>query len=183
MTKPWCLPSTGTFQLLTDHLIQKGASFKRQLDMLLDAWTGHVTTRYTDENGKEKVLNEQLALPADLANGMIPVLVSNFPPNTQRMTLSMVVATPKPRIVKLAITSVGEEPFTIGGSRRKATHYIVKMEVGGVAGVVAPLVGKQPPDSAVWILAGEAPVFLKSEAQLYEDGPIWRIESAAPVWP
>ncbi len=35
----------------------------------------------------------------------------------------MVAATPKPRLVKLAITPQGEEPFSIGGSSRKATQY------------------------------------------------------------
>jgi hypothetical protein len=52
-----------------------------------------------------------------------------------------------------------------------------------VAGVVAPLVGKQPPDNHVWILTGEAPAFLKSEAPFYPGGPSWRIELASPVWP
>ena len=35
--------------------------------------------------------------------------------------------------------------------RLHATHYVLKVEIGGLAGVVAPLVGKQPPDSHVWI--------------------------------
>jgi len=173
----------GAFRLMSDHLIQKGPAFKRQMDTLLDAGSGQVTTRYMDEDAKEKVVKDQLTLPTDLANGMIPVLLSNFPPNAQKSTLSMVVVTPKPRIVKLAISSMGEESFSIGGSSRKAMHYVIKIELGGPAGVVAPLVGKQPPDSDVWILAGEAPVFLKSEATFYEGGPIWRVESVAPVWP
>ncbi len=77
----------------------------------------------------------------------------------------------------------GAEPFSIGGSRRKAIHYVLKVEIGGVAGVVAPLLGKQPPDSHVWILGGEAPAFVKSEGPLYLGGPIWRIELTSPVWP
>ena len=95
----------------------------------------------------------------------------------------MVAATPKPRLVKLVVTPRGEEPFSIGGSRRKAIHYVIKVEIGGVAGVVAPLLGKQPPDIHVWILGGEAPAFVKSEGPLYLGGPIWRIELTSPVWP
>jgi len=53
----------------------------------------------------------------------------------------------------------------------------------GVAGVVAPIVRKQPPDIHVWILGGEAPAFVKSEGPLYLGGPIWRIELVSPVWP
>jgi hypothetical protein len=95
----------------------------------------------------------------------------------------MVAATPKPRLVKLAITPQGEEPFSLGGSERRAMHYVMKVEIGGVAGVIAPLLGKQPPDIHVWILGGEAPAFIKTEGPLYYGGPSWRIELASPVWP
>ena len=92
-------------------------------------------------------------------------------------------ATPKPRLVKLAISTAGEEPFTTGGTARKAMPYVLKVDIGGLASVVAPLVGKQPPDSHVWILGGEAPAFVKSEQPLYNEGPVWRIELTSPVWP
>jgi len=59
----------------------------------------------------------------------------------------------------------------------------VKVEIGGLPGVIAPLIGKQPHDTAVWILPGEAPAFVKSEGPFYQGGPIWRIELASPVWP
>jgi hypothetical protein len=85
--------------------------------------------------------------------------------------------------VKLVIVGAGEEPFSIGDSPRKAIHYVVKVEIGGVAGLVAPLVGKQPPDTHVWILGGEAPAFVKSEGPLYTGGPSWRIELTNPTWP
>jgi hypothetical protein len=75
-----------------------------------------------------------------------------------------------------------EESFAINGSTRKAIHYVVKIELGGLTGLVAPIIGKEPPDSHVWILDGEAPAFLKSELPLYQDGPIWRIELTSPVW-
>ncbi len=68
-------------------------------------------------------------------------------------------------------------------SSRLSWHYVVKVELGGIAGVVALVVGKQPPDSHVWILGGEAPAFVRSEAPLYSGGPVWRIELASPVWP
>ena len=57
------------------------------------------------------------------------------------------------------------------------------LEIGGVTGLVAPLLGKQPPDSHVWILRGEAPAFVKSRGPLYSGGPIWQIELESPVWP
>ena len=171
------------FRLLSDHLVQKGPSFPRPLDMSIDCGSGQVTVRYANEHGEQKVEAERLELPADLANGIILTLLKNFRAGAPPSTLSMVAATPKPRIVKLAIAAAGEEPFSIGGAARKATHYVVKVEIGGMAGLLAPILGKQPPDSHVWILGGEAPAFVKSEAPLYLGGPAWRIELVSPVWP
>lgn len=171
-----------SFRLLSDHLVQKGPAFQHPMEVSIDGSTGQVTVRYTDE-GKEKVTADRLQLPPDVSNGLILILMKNIRPDAPQTTLSLVAATPKPRLVKLAITPQGEEPFSIGGSRHRATHYVVRVEIGGVAGLVAPLLGKQPPDTHVWILGGEAPAFVKSEGPLYLGGPIWRIELASPVWP
>jgi hypothetical protein len=170
------------FRLLSDHLVQKGPAFQRPMDVLIDGPTGRVTVRYTEE-GKEKVTTDRLQLPPDVSNGLVLTLLKNIRPEAPRTSLSMVAATPKPRLVKLAITPQGEEPFLIGGSRLRATHYVVRVEIGGVAGLVAPLLGKQPPDTHVWILGGEAPAFVKSEGPLYLGGPIWRVELTTPLWP
>ena len=96
---------------------------------------------------------------------------------------SMIAATPKPRLVKLAISMAPKEAFSTNQSAPKATHYVLKVEIGGLSGVFAPVVGKQPPDFHVWILGGEAPAFLKLEQPLFVGGPLWRIELARPAWP
>lgn len=171
------------FRLATHHLVQKGKTFPQQMDVRIDASSGQVRVRYQDEDGEPKIESERLKLQPDLANGVILTLLKNLSPKTAETTESMVVTTPKPRLVKLKISPVGEDAFTVGGSRRKATHYVVKVEIGGLAGLIAPLLGKQPPDSHVWILGGEAPAFVKSEGPLFMGGPIWRIELASPVWP
>jgi len=173
----------GRFRLLSDHLIQKGPSFNRAMDVLINAGTGLVTVHSTDDKGKDKTIAEHLDLPPDLANGMVPILLKNVTPGAQTATYSMVVATPKPVLVKLQISSGGEDQFSTGGEGRKATRYIVKVDLGAVKGAVASLVGKQPPDTFVWILAGACPVFVRSEGPMYESGPIWRIEPVSPAWP
>jgi hypothetical protein len=170
------------FQLLKYRLVQKGPAFKLAMDTSIDVPSGEVTVKYSEEDGKEKVLTERMDLPADLANGMVPILLMNAQPTTAGTTFPMVACTPKPRLVKLAITPQGEETFSVGGSRRKAAHFSIKIEIGGVAGIVAPVIGKQPPDSQMWILGGEAPVFLRSEGPLFDGGPVWRIEQISPVW-
>ncbi len=171
-----------TFRIVSDHLVQKGPSFPRPMDLTIDGKSGLVTVR-TEEKGQEKVIEERMKMPADVSNGMILTLVKNLQPGAPQTTVSMVVATPKPRLVKLVIAPSGPSPFTVGRSSREAIRYVVKVELGGVAGVVAPLVGKQPPDSYVWILLGEAPAFVRSEAPFFYGGPPWRIDLTSPLWP
>ncbi|HEV8316753.1 MAG TPA: hypothetical protein VGQ10_05065 [Vicinamibacterales bacterium] len=170
------------FRLLSDRLVQKGPTFPQPLEMTIDCASGRVNVRYTDKNGSPKVEDEQLELPPDLANGITLTLLKNVKPDALPASLSMVVPTPKPRLVKLALSNAGEERFVTGQTPRKATHYIVKVEIGGIAGLIAPLVGKQPPDSHVWVLGGEAPAFVKSEGPMFLGGPNWRIELVSPSW-
>jgi hypothetical protein len=173
----------GHFRLVSYHLIQKGPSFPRALDMTIDP-AGVATVQYRDEHGQQKTESERLKLPtADLANGMMLTLLKNVGAGAVPLELSLVVATPKPRVVTLKLASAGEETFSTGGMRRKAIHYVVKVDIGGLAGLVAPIVGKQPPDSHVWILAGDVPAFVKSEQPFYTGAPLWRVELVSPMWP
>jgi hypothetical protein len=59
----------GTFRLISDHHVQKGPSFSRPTNVLINASTGQVTVRYQDKD-REKVEIDHLDLPADLANGI-----------------------------------------------------------------------------------------------------------------
>jgi hypothetical protein len=170
-----------TFRLISDHLVQKGPAFKQPIDITVDGSTGQITVRYPDD-GKEKTVTERLKLPADVSNGMVLTLLKNIRSNVPLTTLSVVAATPKPRLVKLLISPDGEESFSAGGFARKATRYVVKVDIGGIAGVVAPILGKQPEDTHIWILGGDAPSFVKSEGPLYPGGPVWRIELTSPNW-
>lgn len=172
----------GRFRLLSDHLVQRGPSFPHPIQVSIDATSGDVTVRHRD-NGKEKVIEKRMELPSDLANGMMVTLLKNIVPNAPSTTVSMLFATPKPRLVKLEITPMGREPFTAGRASYKATRFNVKVEIGGLAGLIAPLLGKQPLDTSVWILGGDAPGFVRSEGQFYQGGPVWRIELASPNYP
>ena len=164
-----------TFQLISEHLVQKGPTFKEPIDVTFTVASGQVTVKATEKDGKEKVITEHVDIPADIANGVILILLKNLPPGDTEIKLPYLAATPKPRMVKLAVSSGGEDSFVGGGSAQKATHYVVKVEIGGVAGVVAPIVGKQPADTHVWILKGPVPAFVQSEGPLFQGGPVWRI--------
>ena len=73
--------------------------------------------------------------------------------------------------------------FFVAGSSHQAIRFVVKVELGGITGIVAPLLGKQPADTNVWVAGGEAPAFVKSEGPLYLGGPICIIEMTSPYWP
>lgn len=172
----------GNFRLISYHMVQKGPSFKQAMDYSFVTSSGQVTVRYTDDKGNEKVENERMKLPPDLANGLVSTLLKNIRPESST-EVSMLVATPKPRIVKLVINSPGKEPFSLVGSPREAIHFVIKIDIGGVTGLLASLLGKEPPNAHVWIIGGEAPTFVKSESISFLGGPIWRTELVAPVWP
>jgi hypothetical protein len=170
------------FRLLSDHLVQRGPTFPHPQELSIDATSGRVTVRRRND-GQEKFIEERMELPSDLANGMMVTLLKNISPDAPSTTVSMLFATPKPRLVKLVITPMGQEPFSVGRASYKATRFNVKVEIGGLAGLIAPLLGKQPKDTSVWIVGGDAPGFVRSEGQFYQDGPIWRVELASPDYP
>jgi hypothetical protein len=171
-----------TFHLISDHHVQTGPSFPHPMDVLIDAASGEVTVRSKDKDGKEEVKTEHMSLPPDLANGLVPVVVENLKAAEQGTTVAMVVMTPKPRVVKLVISDLGKDKCSIVGVGREANHYQIKIDLGGVAGVVAPLIGKAPPDIQVWVIPGPAPTFARELGPLYAEGPMMTIQLASPAW-
>jgi hypothetical protein len=173
----------GTFHLISDHHIQKGPYFPKPADYLVDVASGNVTSRSIDKDGKEKVEAEHMDLPSDIANGIILTDLLNVPHDTPEFKIGMVAPSGKGRLVKLAIAPEGEGTFYDVGLAHKATIFRVKIELGGIAGVVAPIIGKQPADTMVWILEGDAPGFVRQVGQLYEGGPIVSIELSGTSFP
>jgi hypothetical protein len=173
----------GVFRLISDHHVQRGPSFPNPIDMSIETSTGQVTVHFTDNDGKHRVTNDHFDFSADLANGLVPTLLKNIPGDTPETKVSFLTAEPKPLLVKLAISAEGEEPFSLGSSHRTAMRYVVRVEIGGILGLLAPVVGKQPPENQIWVLGGEAPTFLKWQGPAYESGPIRITELTSPVWP
>jgi hypothetical protein len=169
----------GKFRLVSDQIVQKGPSFNQERNTWIDAAKGKITVRSV-ENGKDKTTDKQLDLPSDVSNGLLLTLAKNVDPAAPETTVSMVAASEKPRVVQLNILPEHEKNIKVGLITHKAQHYVVKVQIGGVAGKVAPLVGKQPPDMHIWIVKSEAPTFIEFEGQLTEDSPVWRIEVTAP---
>lgn len=173
---------SGHFRLLRDHHIQKGPSFSKPTDVTINALTGEVTVRYL-EDGKSKVDSSHMDLPSDLANGILLDIAKNLSPQTSETKISYLAATPKPKLVHLTFTPDGIDTFTSAGLRNKAQKFKIHIEVGGLAGMIAPIIGKEPADSEVWVGAGRVPAFIKSESPLFLGGPQLRTELIGPVWP
>ncbi len=173
----------GTFKLLRDHHVQKGPYFPKPSDFLVDVASGNVTSRSVDKDGKEKVEVQHMDLPADVYNGLIGTILLNVARDTPRFKIGLVAPTGKGRLVKIAITPDGEGTFSEAGQRHKATLFRLKIELGGIVGVVAPIVGKQPADTLVWILEGEAPGFVGQIGPLYEGSPIVDIQVSGTSFP
>lgn len=172
-----------SFRLQNYHLVQRGPSFPHPVELFIDCLRGQVEVRSQDDKGHDKVIKQHMDLPTDLGNGILFTLFENSQPGTSKASVSLLVTTPKPRIVRLNITPTGtKDAFWIVNSKYDAVHYVLKIDIGGIAGKVAPLVGKQPPDGEVWILDAPPPLVVKFEGQFFEGGPVWRLELAAPTW-
>jgi hypothetical protein len=170
-----------SFQLISDHHIQKGPSFPKPLDLSIDSAKSEVTCRET-KDGAMQARTEHIDLPDDLANGLVSLALQNAAPDMAETKVSYLVASPKPRIVKLSMKPESVEAYSVGGKTRQAKRYRIHIELGGVAGVVAPIIGKQPSDIDIWVADGEVPTVMRTEGALYEGGPIWTIVQTAPTW-
>ena len=169
----------GDLRLVSDHHVQHGPSFPNPTDVLIDA--AHSRVRNRDASGK--VTDVHFDMPADTYNGLASTVLTNLASGAQQATIAIVIGGDKPRLAHLKSTLAGQKTFTLGGVKREASEWIVHVDLGGVAKVVAPVIGKQPPDYHVLIAGGEDPVFIREEGPLYEGGPVWRVQQVSAVIP
>ena len=162
----------GQFRLISDHLVQKGRAFERPLDMQIDGPSGQVTVRYLDEDGQEKIENERLELPPDLANGLIITLLKNV--RRAALPADFFVRRRHTQAATREVEGHRGGRRSVFGRRFRAPRDALRDQGRHrrLAGLIAPFVGKEPPDSHVWILEGEAPAFVRSEATLFMGGPL-----------
>ena len=78
----------------------------------------------------------------------------------------------------------GEEPFSpIPGVCRKATVFRIHPELGGITGIVATVIGKQPKDIFVWILEGKVSGLIREVGRLEDGGAGVSVEPAGASYP
>ncbi len=173
----------GVFRLISDHHIQRGPYFAHPLDLNIDVAKGIVVTRTPGKDGKDEVATEHMKLPPDLYNGLVTPIVKNLSKDAPETKVSMIVTTPKPRLVTLAISPQAPAAFSVAGFSHKALTWQIRIELGGLAGIVAPVIGKKPPNIYIWTEEGEVPAFLRETGPLFEGGDILTINLIGPAWP
>jgi hypothetical protein len=170
-----------TFRLISDRLVQRGRTFPEPCEMTIDARLQTVSMRALSKPDQE-AKTEHMDIPPDLSNGLLFNLIKNLQSNGPEVKVSYLAPSSKPRMVKLAISMEKEGQFTVAARRIKAAVWCVKAELGGLTGIVAPMIGKQPPDTHVWIAEGGVPTIVRVDTALYVGGPVWSIQLASPVW-
>jgi hypothetical protein len=173
----------GVFRLISDHHIQRGPYFPHPIDMMIEVVKGIVVTRSPGKDGKDESATDRIKMPADLYNGLVTPVIKNVSPDAGETKVSMIVSTPKPRLVTLVIMPMAPQTFYLAGAPRKSSVYEIKIELGGIAGVIAPVIGKQPPNISMEILGGELPAFLREAGPLFEGGAVLSISLIGPTWP
>lgn len=169
----------GRFHVIDDHMAQKGPAFKQTMDMTLDTAAGNVVVHLTDDSGHTKTWTKHMRIPGDLANGIVPYLVRNISPKADNVRVSMIAATPKPRLVHLTISPTDLQTFPFDGSKLQAMRYSISVDIGGLAGPLAKITGREPAPTFVWMISGKVPSFLMAQ-ESFVGGPVCRIELASP---
>jgi hypothetical protein len=167
------------FRLLSYRLVQRGKSFPAPSETSFDRNTGRYQVR--SGTGNEERTEGALDLPEDVHNGITGILLKNLPSGTHA-TGHLLAFTPKPRLLKSELRAEGGDQYFVGDMAHNATRYLIKLEIGGLAGMVAGWLGKVPPELRYWITTGPAPAFVKFEGAMFLNGPRWRIELSAPRW-
>jgi len=169
-----------TFQLVADHHLQTGPFFSKPLDLSVDA-SGKTTERIP---GKPQPDITHLDLePGTAVTGMISSILANIDPKAAAFKLPVVSPTRKPRFFHLDISAAGKGTVRIAGTQRSAAIFRLHTDLGGLAGIVAPIIGKEPADIVVWVLQGEAPMVIRMIGQLAEGGSIVDAQLAGTTFP
>jgi hypothetical protein len=169
----------GVFRLETYHLVQKGPSFRENIDERFDCSGKYQVRRREAPDKDEETVAGTVAVPADTYNGMTSTLLKNLAKGASAKT-HLLAFTPKPRVLELHSAPEGTDVYSVGRADSSATRFVMKPEVTGLTSVVATVAGKQPEPFRMWIADGKAPALVYFEGPLCANGPIWRIGLSAP---
>jgi hypothetical protein len=167
----------GVLRLEAYSLAQRGPSFPGA-EVAFDRKSGRYRAKTRERSGgPEETASGEFEMPPDLYNGMALLILKNMSP-ADRITGQLVAFMPKPRLLRMELRREGEDRLVFAGDPKQATRFLVDLEIGGVTGVVASLIGKTPPELRYWLVLGETPAFARFEGSMFLNGPVWRVEMA-----
>ena len=108
------------------------------------------SARTRSREGKEASSQGALDVPGDLANGMLGLVLRNLPTGRSE-SVQIVAFTPEPRFLDVLLGPAAEAPVLTGGVQRSASLFVLKPKLRGIARLLAPLIGKEPPTLRYWI--------------------------------
>jgi hypothetical protein len=123
------------FRLLAYRLIQRGKSFPETIEVAFDRASGRYRARAGAGGGD--AAEGPLDLPDDLHNGMTGALLKNLPAGASAKG-HVLAFLPKPQLLKTVLRPEATDKFFVGDVSHTATRYLVKLEIRGLTGVVAP---------------------------------------------
>jgi hypothetical protein len=160
------------FRLVRNHHIERGPFFSHPSDFTIEAATGTVTSRTMDSYGKAHDASSHIDLPDDLANGFVGTLLLNVSPKSAPFRVSLLAPVRSGRLIRILISPDSEQQFQMDGKTLKAAVFRIHPELGGIVGMIAPLIGLQPKDVMVWVLEGDDPAVVRIVGQLGGYGPV-----------
>lgn len=170
------------FHLVSDHHVQKGPSFPTPQNIAVDVPAGTVTW-HEEKGGRDEAHTARVSLPGDLANGIMPLLVENFPASAQEMQTSWVAVPTHPMVVDISVKPAGDQNMDPDGRTVRAREFVLHPELHGFVSFLAPLVNKVPGDIHIWVTDTARPDFVKLAGPFYQGGPIWTVEPTGPPTP
>ena len=166
-----------TFRLISNRLVQRGRTFPEPCEMTIDARSQTVSMRALSKPDQD-AKTEHMDIPPDLSNGLLFNLIKNLQSKDPEVKVSYLAASAKPRMVKLAIAMEKQGQFTVAAPPHQSCGVVRQGRVGRSHRIVAPMIGKQPPDTHVWIAEDGVPTIVRVDTALYVGGPVWSIQLA-----
>ena len=111
-------------------------------------------------------------------------MLNNLPKGTGE-TVSILIFTPKPKVVPLHLTFVSDQALRIGGRSIKVKQYAFEPELGIFQTILGKVFGKLPLYFRYdcWILDDDVPGFVRFDGRLQVKAPVMRIEMTSPRLP
>lgn len=123
------------FSLTSYKFTQRGPALPGSSEVTSQRASGQYHARVREKpDAKEEVLEGRLDMPADVYNGMSSVLLKNLKAE-ETATGRLLAFTPKPRLLAMKLSAEATDDLHVGSATRKATRWLVNLELGGMLGV------------------------------------------------